>query len=169
VTYILRRLFFILLGYGLSSISSGFVVALVMMITQMYFPDASRDPGRQSLLENFYLATILISLLAAGPALIVISIGEWWAIRRKRYYAIAGVLIGLGLSLLFYLMDWFPYVGAGYGSVAGLIYWFVAGRHAGFLTPDEKAAHRVQQIALMIFFGAGTIVLFAIYFGAPFL
>lgn len=148
---ILRRLITIIFAYLLASISSGFVVAVLMSI----FP-ANPRPGspNSEFLFTLGLAVIFITLLAAPPAIITIMIGEWWQIRRKRYYAIAGMLIGLALSLLFFYMNWFPYIGFGYGAVAGLIYWRVAGGRAGAL--ESKPGKSAVQITLAILLVATT-------------
>jgi uncharacterized membrane protein len=146
--YILSRLFFILLGYAPAAISSGFVLALALAVTGSGFGGRTAMP-----LNEFFavgmMASGFIALYAAPFAAIVVAVGEWMAIRKKRYYAIAGSVIGLILSVLFYVENWFPFVGGGYGSVAGLIYWWVAGHRAGFTDAALKAENRVGLAVLI--------------------
>jgi hypothetical protein len=140
--YILSRLFFIPLGYALAAISSGFVLALAFAVTTSGVGSRTAMPLNE-FFETGWIGSLVIALVAAPFAAIVVAIGEWAAIRKKRYYAIAGSVIGLILSVVFYLHNWFPFVGGGYGSVAGLIYWGVAGRRAGFTDAALKAQNRV--------------------------
>jgi hypothetical protein len=164
--YILSRIFFILLGYALAAISSGYVVALAMVVTGTNME--SRAPMA---ISDFFATGMLISmfiaLFAAPFAAIVVAIGEWWAIRMKRYYGVAGIVIGLILSVMFYMHNWFPYVGGGYGSVAGLIYWWVAGRRAGIVDAEEKAQNRVSLLIVIGFMVLAGLLPTYLWFGMP--
>jgi hypothetical protein len=158
----IRRLINIVFAYLIASSSSGLVVAILYRLTH-------EEPGTSTFLANFTdllaVAIFMISLFAAPPAIVTIMIGEWWHIRRKRYYAIAGTLIGLALGSLFYVVGWFPFVGFGYGAVAGLIYWYIAGQRAGVL--ETRRASIALQIVLAILFVAITIAGFGTIAGLP--
>ena len=78
------------------------------------------------------LAIMLIGMYAALPALVAVVIGEVRAIRHRLYYIVAATLIGMALPVVVGLDRWYILVGLGFGPVAGLIYWFVAGRNAGY-------------------------------------
>jgi hypothetical protein len=157
-----RRLINIVFGYMLAATSSGLVVGSLVHV----FPNGSQTTV--DVLEFFSLvslATVMITMMAAPPAIITIMIGEWWHIRRKRYYAIAGTLIGLALGSLFYMVGWFPVVGFGYGAVAGLIYWYIAGQRAGVL--ETRRARIALLITLALLFVAITIAGFGTIVGLP--
>jgi hypothetical protein len=77
-------------------------------------------------------AIVLIGIYAALPALLAVTIGEVRRIQHRLYYIIAATLIGMGLPVFVGLDRWYILVGLGFGPVAGLIYWFVAGRNAGY-------------------------------------
>jgi hypothetical protein len=147
MAHFFSRLFFILLGYALAAISSGVVVALCMHL--LGNPAARNGVASWDEFPGMALfISAYIALFAAPFAAAVICAGEWMPIRLKRYYGIAGIVIGLILSVLFYMHNWFPYVGGGFGSVAGLIYWWIAGRRAGI--SDPSAARKLQQISLVV-------------------
>jgi hypothetical protein len=158
----IRRLINIVFGYMLAATSSGLVVASLL---QVFPKNPMTDTGGTDFFGMISLATAMITIMAAPPAIITIMIGEWWHIRRKRYYAIAGTLIGLALGSLFYMVGWFPFVGFGYGSVAGLIYWFTAGQRAGVL--EAGRASIALQIVLAILFVAIMIAGFGTTAGLP--
>jgi hypothetical protein len=160
--YLLARTFFVNIAYGLASFSSGLVVSLCTVI--LVDENATRSmPGIGQFLVTTFIIGVMIALYAGPWAAAVIVFGELKAIRRKRYYGVAGILIGLGVSLLFYTQNWFPYVGAGYGSVAGLIYWWVAGRTAGFVDPTDRQSNQSQLYGFCIVVGLSG--LFAFYSG----
>ena len=75
-------------------------------------------------------ATALIAIYASLPAAVTALIGEITANQNKFYYSIAGCLIGVALPIYVGMTFLLP-VGLLLGSVAGLIYWRVAGRNAG--------------------------------------
>ncbi|WP_145928109.1 hypothetical protein [Bradyrhizobium neotropicale] len=74
---------------------------------------------------------LVIGVLTAIPAVIVIGLTERFRVRSLLFYVCSGgVTGGLGQSLL-ELSFFRIWVFALAGCAAGLIYWYVAGRHAG--------------------------------------
>ena len=130
-----KRIAFILLGYALASIASGIVVALVYsgkdMMAKPDFSTALRD-----LFGLWAIITLFIAAYAALPALIVVLIGEFRKIHVWIYYAVAGCLIGGILPVLVVMMELIP-TGILFGPIAGLIYWWVAGRRASLRATSE--------------------------------
>ena len=111
-----------LFGYVLATIASGVTVGLIFAFAEKTM--ASEIPG----LIGF--AIMLIGIYAAFPALAAVVVGEATRLRSRLYYIAAATLIGMVLPVAVGLDWWYILVGLGFGPVAGLIYWFVAGRHA---------------------------------------
>ena len=118
------RLILILLGYGLATVASGVTVSLIFAFAEKTM--ASEIPGLIA------FAIMLIGIYAALPALVTVIIGEIRTIRRRLYYIIAATLIGMVLPMIVGLDHWYILVGLGFGPVAGMIYWAVAGRRASY-------------------------------------
>jgi hypothetical protein len=133
IPHILKRLFFILIGYALASIASGIVVGLVYA-----WNDIINKPDMHSILSHALgicaAVTMFIGVYAALPAAVTVLIGETTANRNKLYYSIAGCLIGGALPIVVGIMALIP-VGLLFGPLAGLIYWRIAGRNAGLWQP----------------------------------
>ena len=125
--HLLIRLFLILLGYGLATIASGVFVGVIFTFAEKTM--ASEVPG------IIAFAIVLIGIYAAAPALVTVAIGEVASIRRRLYYIAAATLIGMVLPVLVGLDHWYILVGLGFGPVAGMIYWVIAGRNAGLRGP----------------------------------
>jgi hypothetical protein len=135
ITFVLKRLAFILIGYTLASIASGIVVAGVYggrgILTK---PDIAT-----MLTDGFGLCaavTMFIAAYAALPALLVVLIGEFWKIQIWIYYAVSGCLIGAALPVAVGMYDLIA-AGVIFGPIAGLIYWYIAGRKASLRQPTE--------------------------------
>ena len=127
ILHLLKRLFFILLGYGLATIASGVVVGLI-------YSYASNTMTNE-IIGIVLIAILFIGIYAALPALLTVIAGEVLRLRMRIYYMIAATLIGMALPAVVQLDYWFIAVGLGFGPVAGLIYWATAGRNAGYV-PD---------------------------------
>jgi hypothetical protein len=123
IAHLLIRVLLILLGYGLATVASGVTVGLVFAFVEETM--ASDMP------ELIMLAIMLIGIYAALPALLAVTIGEVRTIQHRLYYIAAATLIGMALPVVVGLERWYILVGLGFGPVAGLIYWFVAGQRAG--------------------------------------
>jgi hypothetical protein len=57
---------------------------------------------------------------------------------------------------------WFPFVGFGYGAIAGLIYWSLTGRNAGLMWVTHRAAQIgiVLIVSLVVLFPAALFIWF---------
>ena len=125
ILHLLKRLFFILLGYGLATIASGVVVGLIFS----YATNAMTN----EIFGIVVIAILFIGAYAALPALLTVIAGEVLRLRTRVFYMVAATLIGMALPVVVQLDYWFIAVGLGFGPVAGLIYWATAGRAAGYL------------------------------------
>jgi hypothetical protein len=130
----------IAVGLTLASLAAGYTLALELFwpaLPGVHLPGI----GFYLLLTGF-LAFVLIGLLAALPAVYLISLAEARRWRSAAYYAVAGVgiaLLWLGIFLLFLPGIRFP-GGDAWGLVlqaslpgliGGLVHWWIAGRAAG--------------------------------------
>jgi hypothetical protein len=133
ILHILKRLFFILIGYALASIASGIVVGVVYS-----WNDIINKPDVQSMLSYTLsicaIVTLFIAIYAALPTVVTVLIGETNVNRSKFYYSIAGCLIGVALPM-YAEMTFLAPVGLLFGPIAGFIYWRIAGRNAGLWQP----------------------------------
>src|SRR6266702_353578 len=78
------------------------------------------------------LTLCLTCMLTGLPAGFVVWLGESLRIRSALFYAAAGAAIGaLIWTLIFRLIGPLGFVFAVAGGLAGIVYWFVAGRFAG--------------------------------------
>jgi hypothetical protein len=128
MTDALLRFIKILVAYGLAALAAGYAVYLALLI----FPSATF--GHDATAAGFtygLMVTMFVSIFAALPAALVVSLGEFRSWRMWWYYAIAGSAIGATLGKMFAPPEWFLWLGLGFGPVSGLVYWVVAGRSAG--------------------------------------
>jgi hypothetical protein len=132
MTRTLVRVLLIIAGHLLASLVTGYVVysALLLSPTGGIGQDATAGGIAFGL-----MVTMFVAYFAALPASLVIAAAELKSLRMWWYYAVAGSLIGLGLGWMFSPPPWFPWLGLGFGPVAGLIYWAIAGRKAGLSEP----------------------------------
>ncbi|EJN09687.1 hypothetical protein PMI42_06545 [Bradyrhizobium sp. YR681] len=93
------------------------------------------------------LTFVLICLLSGIPAVIVISLGEWLAMRSVFFYAGAGSAIGALIGAFIFPKVLPPVaVFAVVGSLAGIVYWFSAGRSAGNQRGDDPAGAPLRRL-----------------------
>ncbi|WP_373506118.1 hypothetical protein [Aestuariivirga sp.] len=128
ILHILKRTFFILLGYGVATIASGVVVGLIFAY--------STNSMMNEIFGIVVIAILFIGVYAALPALLTVIAGEVLRLRIRVFYMVAATLIGMALPVVVQLDYWFIAVGLGFGPIAGLIYWASAGRSAGYV-PDR--------------------------------
>lgn len=124
ILHLAIRLLLILTGYGLASLASGIVVATVFY--------ASEGGPHMEYLGLVGLVTVLIALYAALPAAIAVVLAEALSWRWRLYYIAVACLIGMGLALFVQLPYGYVLLGLGFGPVAGMIYWGLAGRSASW-------------------------------------
>ena len=85
------------------------------------------------------LVFVVICMLTGIPAAAVVSLSEQFRIRSVLFFGCAGAVIGVITAALTrsLSMDTAPaYLVA--GSAAGLVYWYVAGKHAGEERSDDR-------------------------------
>jgi hypothetical protein len=131
---VVKHLFFIFLAYALASVVTGYVVDISLLT----YGGVAGDDARKDTLGFGLFVAFFVTYFAACPAAATVAVGEFFAIRRWWYYALAGSAIGLGLGTMFKPPEFYPWLGLGFGPVSGLIYWGVAGRHAGLAEPKAR-------------------------------
>lgn len=137
---LIGRLFVILFAFLASCLVAGMIVVGAVLFPE--FTDlgiGNIDPAINVIVG---LGFIFISGFALLPATIVALITEAFAIRSVLVYAIGGALVGAAcyLGLIPFDTETMHFDGiirrhleimTGAGIVAGLVYWLIAGRHAG--------------------------------------
>ena len=139
---IILKLLKILLAYSLCTLFSGFFVALYYFYPELLKVPRSDTFGEQAFLGYFFIS-MMIAEFAALPALLAVTVAEYRAIRTKPYYMAVATLIGASLPFIFFGIfggGREPYmgliiVGIILGPFAGMIYWFIAGKSAGLISP----------------------------------
>ncbi len=127
IIHLIKRLLLVLLGYSLATLASAIVVGVIFTI------DENQTIGQ--LFGVIAFTAMLIGIYAAVPAGITVIASEIVPWRGRLIFIIAATLIGAVLPIIVGLPHWYILVGIGFGPVAGLIYWSVAGRSAGFRMP----------------------------------
>ncbi len=149
--HVIYRCFVALFAFWIASLAAAAVLVIGAAAPEL------PDPDTFGLLTIFILTvSVFVIGFSFVPAVVVIAIAETFALRSALLYAVAGGLVGLfcGYTLGFveYRPDFrfdaplatnFELLGAA-GIAAGLIYWLIAGRRAGFRRA-EKAAYPVNE------------------------
>jgi hypothetical protein len=131
IAHLAIRLALILLGYGLACIASAVVVGCIYSVAEN--ERFNQLPG------IIAFTTMLIAIYAALPAGFTVGTSEIMRLQAKWHYLLAATLIGAVLPVIVGLPHWYILVGIGFGPVAGLIYWVIAGRSAGFRLRNAAA------------------------------
>jgi hypothetical protein len=150
----LKHLLRILVAYLVASIITGYVVD----ISLLGYSGGAGDDARRDILGFGVLVSFFVTFFAACPAAATVAWAEYKGWRMWWYYAVVGSLIGLALGNMFKPPHFFPWLGLGFGPVAGLIYWAVAGRHA---RSENLATRRVTFVTTL-----AIAVVLALYLGA---
>jgi hypothetical protein len=79
----------------------------------------------------FMTVSVVIGAYAAFPSMIAVLFAETTGIKKLVYYAVVGMLIGFFVGAALVGKQWFPFAGLGCGLIAGVVFWKIAGRHAG--------------------------------------
>src|SRR4030081_2215646 len=138
---LIRRLFVILFAFLAACFVAGMIVVVAVMFPE--FSDLGSgpvDPGALNIVLGF--GFVFVSGFALLPAMIVVLITEAFYIRGALTYAVGGGLVGLACYLGLVPFDTATLrfdgivrrhleIMTGAGIVAGLVYWMIAGRHAG--------------------------------------
>ena len=90
-------------------------------------------------LELLLLTATHFAVFSSPFALVVAALGEWQSIRSWLYYAVAGIGIAIAGFLAQYssesggptILNDYAMAFFTPGVIAGLVYWILAGRHAG--------------------------------------
>ena len=122
--HLLKRIILVFSGYCLATLASGMFVGGVFHMAE--------DDGSMTMPGIMALAVFMIGIYAALPALVFVLVGEGIRIRARLYYVAAACLIGMALPAFVGLEHWYILVGLGFGPAAGLLYWYTAGRGAGW-------------------------------------
>jgi hypothetical protein len=131
------RLFVIVFAFGCASLAAA--VTIIIGAAAAANVEAPFDQPEVALLWIMTLATSFgVAFFAFLPALILILLAENFAWRSVLFYPIAGAAIGLFYGFVlpsegpgpFYIARSTELI-AGAGIAAGLVYWLIAGRHAG--------------------------------------
>jgi hypothetical protein len=139
---LLIRIFVILFALLLASFAAGLVVALAVLFPA--FSDLDLGMTDQGLFNTIIVfGAIFVSGFALIPALLLVVVSEGLGIRSFVFYAAAGAVAGFVIYWSFAAAD----LGAltlnsntrreaeimtGAGIIAGMVYWAIAGRNAGF-------------------------------------
>ncbi|MFN3743165.1 MAG: hypothetical protein ACK4TL_00530 [Hyphomicrobiaceae bacterium] len=152
----LLRVLWILIGYLLACTAFSLVlVAFVFTPAEFASLPVGAGSGRLSMAGFQLLASsVQVVIFAAPLALVAAAMAEWRGIDEWIYYALVALLIaGVGFMAQYVSeLQGAPTIVNNYafiafmtgGFVAGLVYWLVAGRHAGErrrASEAETAAH----------------------------
>ena len=129
----------IAVGFTLASLAAGYTLVLEIVWPALL---GGHPVGIGFYLLNGFLAFVLIGLLAALPAVYLISLAEARRWRSAAYYAVGGACVALVWLGIFLLPipgirisaneAWGLALQASIsGLVGGLVYWWIAGRTAG--------------------------------------
>jgi len=129
-------------GYLASVFVSGLVLNIMLSFTS--------DGTGQMMSDTVYFPVVLlaVALYTALPSLLFVLLCEKKAIRHPAFHVAFSTLLAFaGFPLLFQSLDPDILVMALYvspaGLVAGLVYWYIAGRHSG-----EESEHLRKQIEI---------------------
>lgn len=152
ILHVLRRLLLALFGFfiavviGLVAIVAIYAFAAQLPGAPGYFESMSMTPIAMLFIPPLWLLYMLVALTVTAPvAILAILVSEAFSIRSPFIH----MLFGAAAAALGYALMWpkqeetlapaatWPdvMVIVGAGLVAGLVYWLVAGRDAGFRRP----------------------------------
>lgn len=135
---ILVRLAITAVGFALAAFAAAMVIVYGAGFRWSAPAEVSRWESFEYLLAAALFVTLFVGMLAFIPAFIIIIVTEVKAIRSPLVFLGGGGMTGLGLALWFFASPGdgaaeSAHLGvfASAGIVAGLVYWLIAGRHAG--------------------------------------
>ncbi len=141
---LIGRLFVILFAFLAACLVAGMIVLGAVLFPE--FTDLGIGQIDPAVNVVIGLGFIFISGFALIPAMIVAAITEAFYIRSVLAYAVGGALVGAAcyLGLIPFDPETMRFDGiirrhleimTGAGIVAGLVYWMIAGRNAGYSSP----------------------------------
>jgi len=135
------RIFLILFACFVAAIAAAFVLTLVVVVPELTtFDEWMPEDGFLGLAMGF--GVVAVTFVAFVPVLVVVLVGEAFALRSVLYYAATGALVGIVSDLSLRGWDAMPLrsdafarheleIMAAAGIAAGFVYWAIAGRSAG--------------------------------------
>lgn len=127
----------VLLGFLAANLVAGLVLVLFVVTPSDIAADSDRMPGAGLLALS---AATQSAIFSAAFALLAAAFAEWQNLRGWLYYALTGVAIAAAGLMVQYsgeaptqtiLNDYAVRAFMATGILAGLTYWFIAGRRAG--------------------------------------
>ncbi|MGY8685505.1 hypothetical protein Q2941_48475 [Bradyrhizobium sp. UFLA05-153] len=115
-------------------VASIVVEPVILVITSPSSPEATDRLATALVVATWTLPLVLIvtCILTGIPAAITVWLSERHRIRSLPFFACVGGGLGtLSHAILFQGFGWFSGLFIGAGCLAGLVYWFVAGKRAG--------------------------------------
>lgn len=149
----MRTLFRILTGLVAAMIAAALTMVLFALPpTEFAGMDAAARGDRLFEMGALMLRAATHALIfCAGFAPIVVLIAEWQKLRDWSYYVVVGIVIAAGGFLAQFVSEAAaqPTILNNYalvafvttGAVGGLVYWMIAGRHAGARSAVETGVH----------------------------
>ena len=134
----MTRLSRIFVGYLAACLAASFVIAIFAFLVAI----ESEAPSLFKFLELAQVVTWMMIAYAAVPALAVIAYGEANRIRSPAFYVVAGAIAASVSSIMYIpggLIGGLFLLVAPIGLIAGLIYWRIAGRSAGWEKPGHQS------------------------------
>ncbi|MDP3897380.1 MAG: hypothetical protein Q8Q62_11965 [Mesorhizobium sp.] len=151
----LGRLFLILLAYAMAAVAASAFIHLMWLGALGWTAEEAPWIALGSIVFSIPLVALFIAYFAFLPAVVAIGVGEVLGARDWLFYAIGGAVAATTVIALFWYSGpepisfgdgsplpeirrepfddpRFVMVIVGAGLVAGLIYWALAGRFAGF-------------------------------------
>jgi hypothetical protein len=144
---ILFRLLMVVIGLAAATLAAGLLMMLVE--TQGLRPPVGVTPDEteRALVFNTLLVAFMAAVFGFVPGFVVGVTAEIFRLRSFLLFVLAGAAIGASV-LFIQLPDWVEVSGEpltatpgraypAMGAVAGLVYWLVTGRRAGFSRPAQ--------------------------------
>ena len=137
----------ILLAYLASVFAATGVFGVLLAIADSLYGDPGRSPNLDGVLFVLSMVFLSVLILSFVPAFAAISLAEYFSIRRGRLFALMGLFISLVGVVTLSILTGFPLPErkmvlalACCGTVAGLVYWGIAGHNSGKLqnTPGMR-------------------------------
>jgi hypothetical protein len=137
---VLRILFVVPFAYVAACLAAGAFIVLVVFAAEGDAVALAPESDMVELVFVILAAAVAVATFSIVPALLFILVAEILAWRSVFAYLAAGLLLGLAALVLMVppgrAMDDAPlFLSA--GAVAATVYWFFAGRSAGFGAEDK--------------------------------
>jgi hypothetical protein len=127
----------IMKGYFYGCVTAALVLLIFLLLLSGYYSEViDRPTGSTFAVFTVTLVLVFFALaLAILPVTFIVVIAEKFHIRHPVFYMLPGALIGFWIirvidGQVYSLFDLASFMSA--GALAGLVYWHVAGWHAGW-------------------------------------